>query len=490
MAQYDYDIGIIGGGAAGLTVAAGSAQLGVKTLLVEKEPVLGGDCLHFGCVPSKTLIRSAEVFHLMRTATRFGLPEIAPPAVDFARVAERIRQVIATIQKHDSEERFCGLGVKVLFGEPAFLDDKSIDLDGRRISAAKWVIATGSRASTPPVPGLADTPHITNRELFSLESLPRSMVVLGGGPIALEMAQAFCRLGTQVRVVQRSGQVLRNEDQDMAVQVVERLAREGVIFHLGTQVKAVRDLGNVREVRFVDKDGVERDIRGERLLLALGRVPNVEGLGLENAGITPGKRGIAVDSRMRTEQKHIFAAGDVTGAYQFTHAAGYEGGIVVANAVFRLPRKADYTFMPRCVYTSPELAVLGLNEKQAREQGLEFSLWEEEFQNNDRALAEGEGAGKIKLLLDKNDKPLGVQILGPRAGDLLGEWAAICGGKVKMSTLAGAVHPYPTLAEISKRVAGDVIGAKLFSDRVRKGLKLFFNYKGRACMPKGEGEAS
>ncbi len=479
--MHDYDLGVIGGGAAGLTVAAGSAQLGVRTLLVEKESVLGGDCLHFGCVPSKTLIRSAEVCHLIRTAHSFGLPELAPPVVDFGRIAERIRQVIATIQKHDSEERFCGLGVQVLHGEPTFLDEHSIDLGGRRISAAKWVIATGSRAAAPPIPGLADTPYITNRELFSLRSLPRSMVVLGGGPIALEMAQAFQRLGTQVQVVQRGGQVLRNEDKDMADQVVEHLAREGVVFHLGTQVTSVRDLGDVREVRFVDNGGVEHSVSGERLLLALGRSPNVEGLGLENAGIIPGERGIGVDSRMRTEQTHIFAAGDVTGRHQSTHAAGYEGGVVVANAVFRLPRKADYTFMPRCLYTSPELAVMGLNERQARERGVEYSLWEEEFQNNDRALAEGEARGKIKLLLDKSDRPLGVQILGPRAGDLLGEWAAVCAGKVRISSLAAAVHPYPTLAEISKRVAGDVIGAKLFSDRVRKGLKLFFSYKGRAC---------
>jgi pyruvate/2-oxoglutarate dehydrogenase complex dihydrolipoamide dehydrogenase (E3) component len=232
VATYDYDIGIIGGGAAGLTVASGAAQLDAKTLLIEKDPHLGGDCLHYGCVPSKTLIRTAQAYHTMKNSQAFGLPSVDLPPVDFSKVRERIQSVIATIQKHDSEERFCSLGAKVAFGEPVFADDHSIQLNGRVISAKVWVLATGSSPDRPRIEGLDQTPYITNREIFSLDCLPESMVILGAGPIATEMAQAFCRLGTKVTVVQRSGQILTKEDKDMADEVMDVLASEGVTFHL------------------------------------------------------------------------------------------------------------------------------------------------------------------------------------------------------------------------------------------------------------------
>jgi pyruvate/2-oxoglutarate dehydrogenase complex dihydrolipoamide dehydrogenase (E3) component len=481
MAKYDYDIGIIGGGAAGLTVASGAAQLGAKTLLVEKEKELGGDCLHFGCVPSKTLIRTAQAYHTIKNPQAFGLPNVEVPPVDFTKVKERIQSVIATIQKHDSEERFCSLGAKVEFGEPSFADEHSLRLNGQTVSAKTWVIATGSSPDRPPVEGLDRTPYITNKEIFSLDRLPESMIILGAGPIATEMAQAFCRLGTKVSVVQRSGQILSKEDKDMADEVMHVLASEGVTFHLNTSVLGVRDLGQQREVSIKDKDGRTQSLRAERILVAMGRDPNIQGLNLEGIGVEFDRKGIKVDERMRTSQKHVYAAGDVTGKFQFTHAAGYEGGIIVSNAIFHLPRKADYTFLPWCTYTDPELASIGMNEKGAKEAGIEYSVFTELFMGNDRSLAEGERTGKIKMLLDKNEKPLGVQILGPQAGELLSEWVAVLNGKVKLSTLASAIHPYPTLGEINKRVAGDYLSPKIFSDRVRKGLKFFFHLKGRAC---------
>ena len=481
MAEFDYDIGIIGGGAGGLTVAAGAAQLGAKTLLVEKEPLLGGDCLHYGCVPSKTLIKTAHVYHLMKSAQEFGLPALEIPPVDFQQVAKRIQSVITTIQKHDSEERFCTLGAKVVFGEPSFLDEHAVQLNGNRVSAKNWVIATGSSPGIPPIEGLDGTPHITNKEIFSLDRLPESMVVLGAGPIATEMAQAFCRLGTKVHVVQRSGQILSREDRDMADGVMELLRKEGVAFHLNASVQKTRDLGNEREVTFKNEEGETVHLKAERILVALGRTPNVDDLNLDGIGVKTNSRGVIVDNRMRTSQKHIYGAGDVTGAYQFTHAAGYEGGIVLSNAIFHLPRKANYTFLPWCTYTDPELASIGMNEKRAREAGLEYSVWTEAFEDNDRSLAEGQRAGKIKMILDDKEKPLGVQILGPQAGELLSEWVGVLNGKVKLSTLASAVHPYPTLGEINKRVAGTYFSPKIFSDKVRKGLKFFFHLKGRAC---------
>ncbi|MEN8232265.1 MAG: FAD-dependent oxidoreductase [Thermodesulfobacteriota bacterium] len=481
MPKYDFDLGVLGGGAAGLTITAGAAQLGAKTLLVEKAPALGGDCLHYGCVPSKTLIKTAKVYHEIKHAVKFGLPQVEIKPVDFQQVSNRIRSVISVIQKHDSVERFCSLGARVEFGQAEFIDEHSIRLHGKTYSAKTWAIATGSSPASPPFEGLDNVSYLTNKDIFYLDKLPVSMIILGGGPIAIEMAQAFNRLGTRVNVIQRSGQILSKEDKDMADTVMARLSEEGVNFVLNSSIVKIRERDGSKQVTFKNNGGEIETISAQTLLVAMGRAPNIKGLGLENIGITYSNKGLEVDNRLRTNHKHIYGAGDITGKYQFTHAAGYEGGIVISNAIFHLPRKVDYTFLPWCTYTSPELASIGLNEKGATAAGIKYSVWTEEFRNNDRSLAEGEETGWIKMLLDEKEKPIGVQILGPSGGDLLGEWAAILNGKVKLSTLAGAVHPYPTLAEINKRVAGSYLSGKIFSDTVKKGLKFFFNFKGRAC---------
>jgi len=481
MAEYEFDIGVIGGGAAGLTVTSGSAQLGAKTLLIEKEKELGGDCLHFGCVPSKTLIRTAHVYHLMKNAKEFGLPQVDLPPVDYREVKERIDSVISIIQKHDSEERFCSLGAKVEFGTPTFIDEHSIRLNGSTYSAKNWVISTGSSPSIPPIEGLDRTKFITNKEIFSLDHLPKSMIILGAGPIATEMAQAFCRLGSKVFVVQRSHQILSKEDKDMADLVMEVLSAEGVTFYLKASVLSIRDLVGEKEVTISNGEGKIVTLWAETILVAMGRDVNVRGLGLDEIGVEFDRKGVKIDARMRTNHKHIYAAGDVTGAYQFTHAAGYEGGIVLSNAIFHLPRKADYTFFPWCTYTDPELAGIGMNEKMAGAAGVKYSVFTENFEGNDRSLAEGEKIGKIKMILDEKEKPIGVQILGPQGGELLSEWVAVLNGKVRLSTLASAVHPYPTLGEINKKIAGTYFSPKIFSEKVKKSLKFFFHLKGRAC---------
>jgi pyruvate/2-oxoglutarate dehydrogenase complex dihydrolipoamide dehydrogenase (E3) component len=481
MSVFDFDLGIIGGGSAGLTVAAGGAQFGAKTLLIEKEPVLGGDCLHYGCVPSKTLIKTAHVYHLMKQANRFGLPSVDVPPVDFREVSQRIRSVIAKIQKHDSPERFCSLGAKVDFGNAEFSDEHSVRLNGRTVSAKHWVIATGSSAAVPHIEGLDRTPYLTNREIFYLDRLPSSLIVLGAGPVSTEMAQAFARLGSKVTVVQRSGQILTREDRDMADSVMEALKSEGVTFCLDSAVMGASDLGHEREVVIRAGGGEVRRLKADAILVALGREANLGGLGLARIGVEFDRNGLKLDERLRTTQKHIYGAGDVTGTHQFTHAAGYEGGIVLTNAIFRLPRKVNYGLLPWCTYTDPELASIGMNESAARKAGIRHSVWIEEFRMNDRGLAEGEALGKIKLILDEGEKPIGVQILGLHAGELLGEWVAVMNGGVKLSTLASAVHPYPTLGEINKRVAGSVFSGKIFSDKVKKTLRFFFHLKGRAC---------
>jgi pyruvate/2-oxoglutarate dehydrogenase complex dihydrolipoamide dehydrogenase (E3) component len=481
MPDYDFDIGVIGGGAAGLTVTAGSSQLGAKTLLVEKEKELGGDCLHYGCVPSKTLIKSAHVYHMMKNARRFGLPEMDVPPVDFSDVAKRIKSVIHTIQQHDSEERFCSLGAKVEFGEATFTDEHSIRINGKILSAKNWVIATGSSPTPPPIKGLDTTPYITNREIFYMDHLPASMIILGGGPIGSEMGQAFNRLGTNVYIVDRADQILGKEDKEMADIVRDVMQEEGVVFHLNASIEEVKDLGSEKEVTLRDSKGKTIHLKSETILVAMGRAPNTGGLNLENIGVEFERAGITVDRRLRTTQKHIYAAGDVSGGYQFTHAAGYEGGIVVSNSIFRLPRKTDYTYLPWCTFTDPPLGSIGMNEKRATSSGIKYTVWTEAFKDNDRSLAEGEEIGNIKMLLDEKEKLIGVQILGPNAGDLLAEWVAVLNGRVKLSTLAAATHPYPTIGEINKKVTGAYFSSKIFSDKIKKGLKFFFNLKGRAC---------
>jgi pyruvate/2-oxoglutarate dehydrogenase complex dihydrolipoamide dehydrogenase (E3) component len=481
MTTYDFDLGVLGGGAAGLTITAGASRLGAKTLLVEKSPALGGDCLHYGCVPSKTLIRTAGANHDIRHAEKFGLPPVDVKPVDFKQVVKRIRSVISMIQKHDSVERFCALGARVEFGQAEFIDDHAIRLNGKTYSAKTWALATGSSPAVPPIAGLDTVSYLTNKEIFYMNHLPASMIILGGGSIGIEMAQAFNRLGTRVTVIQRSGQILSKEDKDLADTVMQTLSNEGVSFVLGSSILTVTEKAGRKTVTLKNGAGETETFSAETLLIAMGRSANIDGLGLEKIDITSTKGGIAVDGRLRTNHRHIYAAGDVTGKYQFTHAAGYEGGIVVSNAIFHLPRKTDYTFFPWCTYTNPELASIGMNEKRAAAAGIKYNLWTEEFRSNDRSLAEGEETGTLKLLLDEKEKPIGIQILGPHAGELLSEWVAVLNGKVKLSTLAGAIHPYPTLGEINKKVAGSILGEKIFSDTVKKGLKFFFHFKGRAC---------
>ena len=481
MTSYDFDIGVLGGGSAGLTIASGAARFGAKTLLIERENALGGDCLHFGCVPSKTLIRTARVCHLVKNAVKYGLPQADMKPVDFKEVAGRIQSVIQTIQEYDSRERFCRLGVHVEFGHAHFIDEHTVRIDKNLYTANNWVIATGSSPAIPPIKGIDTTPFITNKEIFSLDSLPQSMIAIGGGPISIEMAQAFSRLGTKVTVIEMTDQILGVEDKDMADQIMNVLSSEGITFYLGAAIVEVKDLGNEREVIIKNSEGNTVSLKAGTILVAAGRQANLQDLRLENISVEYDKKGLKTDNRLRTSHKHIYAAGDTTGSYQFTHAAGYEGGIVLSNSILHLPRKADYTNMPWCTYTDPEIASIGMNEKRATAAGINYTIWTEEFRSNDRSLAEGEETGKIKLLLDENEKPIGIQILGPHAGELLNEWVAVINGKVGLATLASAVHPYPTIGEINKKVAGNFISGKLFSEKVRKALHFFFSLRGRAC---------
>ena len=487
MAFYDYDLGVIGGGAAGLTAAAGAAQFGARIILIEKSHRLGGECLHSGCVPSKTLIRSAGVRSLMRRSAEFGLPGLDLPPVDLGAVMDRVHAVIDKIQLHDSPKRFCSLGALVRFGNASFTDEHVVDLEGERISARSWIIATGSRPGLPPVEGLSEVPYWTNENVFTKRSLPERLIVLGGGAVGCELAQAFGRLGSRVRVVEPLDRILPAEDPDMAEILARRFSAEGIeVITLARAVRAASKAGVISlTVGPVTGEEPFRVLECDAVLVATGRRPNGEGLGLEKAGVRHTAAGIPVNGRMKTNIPHIYACGDVNGVLPFTHVAGYEAGIALANAVLRLPRRADYTRIGWCTYTDPEVASIGLNEKRAREKGIAYRILEERFEENDRALAEGEPWGKIKLLVDPGGKLLGCQIIGARAGELIHEWVLAAAAGSRLSTVASAVHIYPTLSEISKRSAGSLFAAKLFSTKTRALLKVLFNLKGRACtMPR------
>ena len=312
-----------------------------------------------------------------------------------------------------------------------------------------------------------------------LRACPDHLIVVGGGPIGLEMAQAHRRLGARVTVLEAL-EVLGPDDRELAAVVRARLVKEGVEIHEGTAVQKVEQTEQ-GVTAIVERDGAEHRVTGSHVLVATGRRPNIDSLDLDAAGIEHSRKGIEVDPRLRTSNKRIFAIGDVAGGYQFTHVAGYHAGIVIRNALFKLPAKVNYRAVPWVTYTDPELANIGMNETMATAKGIEYRVYTEEFRNNDRSLAEEERIGKVKLLLDEKEKPIGVQIFGPQAGILLSEWVAALNGKVKLSTIASAIHPYPTIGEINKKVVGNFFSPKIFSDKVKKGLKFFFSLKGRAC---------
>ena len=485
MDKYDYDLGIIGGGAAGLTAAAGAAQFGAKTILIEKSAKLGGDCLHYGCVPSKTLIRTAGVYALIRRTTEFGLPQVQLPPVDLEAVMNRVKIVIDKIQQHDSPERFCDLGAQVVFGKASFVDDHSVNLDGNTLSARSWIIATGSSPALPPIEGLAHTPYLTNETIFSQKKLPASLIVLGGGPIGLELAQALGRLGSQVTIVEFMDQILGPEDTDFADILQKQLKEEGITIYTATKAVKARYDNSLFHLTITDASGKGQNstLTAEALLVAAGRKPNIDSLALDAAGVIFTPRGIPTDTRMKTNVSHIYACGDVNGLFPFTHVAGYEAGIALTNAILRLPRKADYSKIGWCTYTDPEIASIGYNEKRAKKEGLKYRVWEEPYAENDRAQAEGKTKGKIKLLVSPGGKLLGCQIIGAHAGELIHEWVIAVSGGVKLSTIAGSVHIYPTISEISKRVAGKIFAEKIFSQRTKIILKFIFSLKGRACPP-------
>ena len=464
------DLIVIGGGAGGLVVASVASQLGLKVTLIEKESALGGDCLHYGCVPSKTLIHTAKVASLMRRGAEFGL-SAAQPAVDLGRVHDHVRDVIGRIQVHDDPERFRGYGCEVLFGAAEFINPHEVRVNGRTLRGRRFVIATGATPVVPPIEGLAQAGFLTNRTLFSLRTLPARLVVLGGGPIGIEMAQAYARLGSRVTVIERLPEILPREDPEVAGALRALLMGEGVDVFTSTEVTRVHRQNDVRIVTAAQRGRKEAlRLEADQILVAAGQRPAVDDLGLEAAGVAYDARGIEVDARLRSSQKHVYACGDVCGPYQFTHAAEYQAGIVISNAVFRFPKKADYRLMPWVTYTDPELARVGLTEQQAREQGLESTVLRFQFKDIDRAVIEAEPHGFVKLVVHKG-KILGASILGTRAGELLHEIVLAMKLGAKIADISATIHAYPTLAQVHRRAVNTWYAGKLFSPGTRRLVK-------------------
>lgn len=465
MQRIETDICVIGAGSGGLSVAAGAVQMGARVVLIEADE-MGGDCLNTGCVPSKALIAAAKAAEAQRRGFR-GVPPVLPQ-VDFPAVKDHVRSVIEEIAQVDSQERFEDLGCTVIRAFARFTGPREVHAGDSVVRARRFVIATGSRALVPPIQGIETVPYLTNETIFDLRERPKHLVVIGGGPIGVEMAQAHRRLGCDVTVIE-GAKVLGREDPELAAVVIQALKTEGISLVEGQPV--VRLAGSPGAVEVTLGDG--RQIKGSHLLMAVGRKVALEGMNLEAAGVAYTAKGVTVDARLRSSNRRVYAVGDVAGGLQFTQVAAWHAGIVIRQAVLGLPAKADPRVLSRATYTDPELAQAGLTEAEARKaHGAALTVVRAEFAHNDRALAEAKGKGLIKVMVVKG-RPVGASIVGPQAGELIGIWALALSARLKMSQVAGMVAPYPTLGEVSKRAAGAYFSPKLFENPTLKRLVRF-----------------
>lgn len=444
------DICVIGAGSGGLVVASAAASFGVDVVLIEKHK-MGGDCLNYGCVPSKALIAAGKYAQNAREAHAFGVT-LSEPKVSFKKVSEHVKGVIETIAPMDSVERFEALGVTVIQEEAKFLDKKTVVAGNKTIKARRIVIATGSAAFVPPIPGIDTVPYLTNESVFDQTKNPGHMIVIGGGPIGMEMAQAHRRLGAKVTVVE-GAKALGKDDPELANIVLEKIRSDGVDILEGTKVTSIDKLAAGKIRVNVEHDTGSDQIVGDTLLVATGRAATVGGLDLEKANIEYTRRGIKVDKTMRTTNKKVYAIGDVAGGLQFTHVAGYHAGLVIRAILFRLNAKENTHIIPWCTYTDPELAHVGHTEETAREHFKDITILRWPYAENDRAQAEKKTSGLIKIITDKKGKIQGVSIAGAMAGEMMNIWALAISQGLKVKDIAGYVSPYPTMSEIGKRAA-------------------------------------
>lgn len=461
MAVIETDICVIGGGSGGLSVAAGAVQMGAKVVLLEGH-LMGGDCLNFGCIPSKALLAAGHKAHATSEAA-FGVAG-HDPAPDYAAAKDHVKAVIAEIEPVDSQERFEGLGVHVIREFGRFISESEVQAGDDVIKARRFVIATGSRPFVPPIPGLDTVTYHTNETIFDLRERPEHLIVIGGGPIGMEMAQAHRRLGSKVTVLE-GAKAMGKDDPEAAALVLDELRAEGIEIVEGATASQIS--GAEGAIKVETKVGASYE--GSHLLMAVGRAVNVDKLDLEKAGVEYERSGVKVGADLRSTNKRVYAVGDVAGGAQFTHVAGYHAGVIIRPMLFGLPAKARTDHIPWVTYTSPELAQVGLTEADAKEQhGDKVFVANAEFEHNDRGIATGQTKGFVKVMVVKG-KPVGATIVGPQAGELIGVWSLAIANKLKMSAVANMIAPYPTLGEINKRAASAYFTPKLFdSDLVKK----------------------
>ena len=459
------DICVIGGGSGGLSVAAAAAAFGVPCVLIERGK-MGGDCLNTGCVPSKALLAAAKRAALAHSAQAFGVH--ATVDVNFVKVREHVQRVIASIAPNDSVARFTGLGVRVIQGEAKFTDRRTVAVgSGYEIRARRFVIATGSTPAVPPIPGLDRGPYFTNDTIFNLTERPRHLIIIGAGAVGLEMAQGFRRLGSEVTVLEAM-QPLAKDDPEAAAIVLTQLAREGVVVHSGVQVTKIDYISHSAMVTFAGADG-EKNAEGSHLLIATGRKPSLDALDLDAAGIRYARSGIVVKRNLKTSNGRVYAIGDcAAGQPQFTHAANYHAGLVIRNALFRLPVRVNNDIIPWVTFTDPELAQTGITEAQARARKIKIRIARWPYHDNDRAQTERATHGHIKVITTRKGRILGATIVGAEAGELIAMWALEIAQGLNIRALTGIVLPYPTLSEIGKRVAIDFFTPNLTSPLLRR----------------------
>ena len=463
-----YNLVVIGGGTAGLVTAAGAAGLGAKVALIERH-LLGGDCLNVGCVPSKALIRAARAAAEARGAAKFGVRITGEVTVDFPAVMERMRRLRADLSPHDSAARFRELGVDVFLGDARFTGRDTVEVGGQTLRFARAAIATGARAAAPAVPGLADVPYLTNETVFSLTSLPRRLIVLGAGPVGCELAQSFARFGSEVVLVESAAGILPREDREAAAILRAALERDGVkIFCDGRDLAVSRRMDGIRW--HITSAGNEQAGVADTLLVAVGRAPNVEGLGLEAAGVAYDRRGVTVDDHLRTANPRIYACGDVCSRFQFTHAADFMARIVIQNALFMGRRRVSGLTIPWCTYTSPEVAHVGLTAAAAAARGVAVDTFTQPLAKVDRAILDGEDEGFVRVHVRQGtDRIVGATVVAAHAGDLIGELSLAITNGIGLRGVGASVHPYPTQGEAIRKV-GDLHGRT----RLTPGVKRLF----------------
>ncbi len=462
------DFCIIGAGSGGLSLAAAAAAFGQKVVLIEKHK-MGGDCLNYGCVPSKALLAAGKRAKAMRTAAPFGIANVEP-RVDFRAVYDHVHGVIAAIAPNDSVERFTGLGVRVITAAGRFTDGATVMAGEHRIKARRFVIATGSSPVVPPIPGLADVPYFTNETIFDNTEKLSQLIIVGGGPIGLELAQAHRRLGCEVTVLE-GAKAMAKDDPELASVVLARLRGEGIDIREGALVTRISG-GKGRIAVSITNDGTEETIEGTHILVAAGRRPNIADLGLDAAGIAFDKKGITVDAGLRTTNRNVFAIGDVAGGLQFTHVANDHAGIVIRRALFRLPAKTTGRPVPWVTFTDPELAHVGLTETEARAKHGKINVLRWPYHENDRAQAERETEGHIKVVTDKKGKILGASIVGAHAGEIIQMWSLALSQGLKIRAMTEWISPYPTLSEINKRAAFRYYATAASNPFLRKAIAL------------------